>query len=387
MKTNCLFAARLADLVAGELTAEDQRQTEDHLAGCGECREALVSHQQFISTLRAVPELRASENLVPQVLAAIHRQPELRVLPFRRMALLGAAAAVFLIALSPLVRRGLVPDATDAVVVKVVETGSTSLERALGWLCKNQEDNGSWDAEKWGGNRNFQVALTALPAIAVIGKSPTTGERAAVAARALDWLLKQQAWNGTFGPDGPGLPYNHSIATLALLHAYRLDPRAELKDAVQAATSAMIRAQTPEGGWGWQGSAAPEGLITAWHIESLRLADELGVEKIKPALDRAVTWLAAQPVQPANQAVAGVVASSTGTSEVDLCRAYFLTMSLQRESDEASRMRLATIREGLQQGQVPTGSESGSWAPDGQWGRTGGRIYATALASLSLGEG
>jgi len=34
--------------------------------------------------------------------------------------------------------------------------------------------------------------------------------------------------------------------------------------------------------------------------------------------------------------------------------------------------------------QVKAGPERGSWNPDGVWGEVGGRVYSTAMATLSL---
>ena len=35
-------------------------------------------------------------------------------------------------------------------------------------------------------------------------------------------------------------------------------------------------------------------------------------------------------------------------------------------------------------GQRDDGNYAGSWDPDSQWGRDGGRVYATALGALTL---
>ena len=395
MKSRCQFRGRVTDFAADELTAADQWQMESHLAECHECREALAGHRQFIASLRSLAEPEISSDLVPRVLAAIHERPPLRV--YKNFIRFGAAAAaVLLISLLPLISRTSAPaasDSNDRLASDHLETSAGSLQRAIGWLCKNQETDGSWNAEKWGGNRNFKVALTALPAIAVMGKdASTTPERAAVAAGAIRWLLAQQTKNGTFGPDNSGLPYNHSIATLALLHAHRLGQGPNLKKPIDAAISAMVRAQSRGGGWSGWGDSASGYLVTAWHIEALRLAAGLGMENVKPSLERGLAWLAAHPLHPPSHdsgglSLAGEVGPVTERAETDLCRAYFLTVALQREDDEVSRQRLTSIRRELVTGQAPTGIESGSWPPDDQWGRSGGRIFSTALISLSLGNG
>jgi hypothetical protein len=69
---------------------------------------------------------------------------------------------------------------------------------------------------------------------------------------------------------------------------------------------------------------------------------------------------------------------------VDYFRAYFATTLLKSANDESSRQRLVSIRHTLLGKQVQRGNDTGSWTPDDRWGMAGGRLYTTALASLSL---
>ena len=41
-------------------------------------------------------------------------------------------------------------------------------EQPLEWLRRAQEPDGSWSAARWGGDRRFDVALTALPLLAFL---------------------------------------------------------------------------------------------------------------------------------------------------------------------------------------------------------------------------
>lgn len=389
MNPDCPFVARVVDFTAGELTAPDQREFENHLPECAGCRDEVASYRQIIAILRSLPVPETSENLARRVFANV-RAPH-RGFSNRQAIWLWSAAAVALLAFVPFFPRGLAP-APPASPSSVTKNSETSLDRGINWLCANQEADGSWDAEKWGGLRNFEVALTALPAIAVIGKNFTTPERAAVASRAIAWLRVRQSDDGTFGPDNVGVPYNHSIATLALLHAYRLDRDSSLKRQIDSAIAAMVRAQGRDGGWAWRGGSTSDKTITGWHLEALRLAHELKLENSKVALDRGLAWVAAHPDQGQEAAPANVSpgkfltqsAATPGKAGLDICGSYFLTVNLQREKDEESRRQLAAIRRNLVLHQVPVGNDSGSWPPDDSRGCGGGRIYSTALASLSL---
>ena len=385
MKANCPVSGRVVDFAAGELSLPDQREIEAHLHQCARCRAELASYHQLIASLRSLPVLQTSQDLTPRVLAAIHR-PQ-RHSSLHRTIWLGSAAAVALLSFLPFIHRDRTPTPPAVAAISAYDP-ATSVDRALDWLCTHQQPNGSWDAEKWGGSRMFEVALTALPTIAIIGKDPATPQRTAAAARAVEWLRAQQSEDGIFGPETQGMPYNHSIATLALLHAYRqqLDPY--LKRSVDSAIAAMIRAQSRDGGWSWRGAATSDSTITAWHIEALRLANDLGVENSQPALDRGLAWQMAHPeTQPTHIPSSTLLTQNTSLpahSAPDLRRSYFLTTDLQREQDEASQQQLATIRQSLIHYQVTNGADSGSWPPDDRWGRGGGRIYSTALASLAL---
>ena len=389
MTADCQQAARVVDFVAGELSASEQREFENHVLRCTGCREGLASHRQLIARLHSLPALQTSRDLAPLVLARIHDQP--REFPNRKTIWLGAAAAVALLAFLTSFLRDRTP-ASSAIAANLTENSETSSDRAINWLCANQEADGSWDAEKWGGSRNFEIALTALPAIAVIGRNPTTPERAAAAARAIQWLRAQQSEDGTIGPSNFGTPYNHGLATLALLYSYRQNQDQDLRGPIGAAITAMVRAQTREGGWGWTGSLLADKTITAWHVEALRLADELGMENSKAALGRGLAWVAAHPdlksgIDSANNPTGVLPARNDGApgkAGFDLCSSYFLTITLQRARNEVSDRHLAAIRRSLIHLQIPQGDDSGSWPPDDRWGSSGGRIYSTALATLSL---
>jgi Squalene-hopene cyclase C-terminal domain len=390
MNLNCPHRTRLADYEADELSECDRREMKSHLLECAGCSQALASHQQFITRLRLLPLLETSRDLAPLVLVSAQEQ-EHRRFPQRktRTLLLWTAAAVVALCLLPLIPNGKTSE-SPATVSLIPQNPKPSLDRAIHWLCTHQEADGSWDAEKWGGNRNFQVALTAMSAIAVIRNAAGTPERATAAAGAVSWLRAQQTRDGTFSPENLGMPYNHSIATLALLHAHRLKQDPDLKRQLESAIQSMVRAQNRDGGWGWRGSPISDSPVTAWHIEALRLADELGIGNSRIALDCSLTWMAARVetglIHPPSGLAGAKDEIRRGKSQIDLLDTYFLTIDLQSESSELARNELAEVRRGLVQLQISEGKDSGSWPLDHRWGSSGGRIYTTALASLALGS-
>src|SRR4030095_16119590 len=93
-----------------------------------------------------------------------------------------------------------------------------------------------------------------------------------------------------------------------------------------------------------------------------------------------------KPAHPPGPTLARATAgrSSQGAAP-DFYQSYFAVAVLDDALNDASaKERLAAIHRELLKHQVAEGNEGGSWSPDDHWGRAGGRLYSTALASLSL---
>jgi squalene cyclase len=263
-----------------------------------------------------------------------------------------------------------------------------SADRAIDWLCAHQESDGSWDAKRWGGQARFQVALTALPMLAIEATEATTPTRVAAVRRSTAWLSSQQRADGTFGAEFSGAPYNRSIATLALIRASAWETDPSFDEAVNRALDALVARQTADGGWGYEFSARADRSITEWHVEALEAALTRGRDDLRPHLNRAQAWLAAQAEasetrdEPADSPSETLPQPSAGA--LDFYGAYFLTARLQAQGDLPSQQRLAGLRRTILVRQITGGSEAGTWSPDDRWGRAGGRLYSTALAALTL---
>ncbi len=115
--------------------------------------------------------------------------------------------------------------------------------RALRWLKKNQQSDGSWNAQK--------VAMTGLAVLTYLahgempGSSPEFGD---TIQKALEFLLRSQKEDGSFnGMDGNG--YAHPIATYALCEAYGMTLNPNVKAAAEKAIVPIIKGQHPTGGW------------------------------------------------------------------------------------------------------------------------------------------
>ncbi len=88
------------------------------------------------------------------------------------------------------------------------------------------------------------------------------------------------------------------------------------------------------------------------------------------------------------QAVRSLVRfGSRATRDTDYYRSYFLTHAFrvaEAGGGPEAPSRAEPLARVLVKKQLAAGPDSGSWSPSDRWGLTGGRVYATAMAALSL---
>jgi len=369
-----------------------------------------------VERLKDVPRAVVSHDLAPEILASIQRDRMRR----RRLAIgLAAAATVALVFGARLWFGG-----QGVLPADLAKAGSLDPARkAITWLCATQEPDGSWSTARWGGDKQFEPALTALSLMTLLGDP----EGAAAADKSTAWLLSRQQPDGTFGDTFSGTPYNQGIVVLALGRAYEIRKDEALKAALDRAVAVICTRQYADGGWGYNHEAHPASnlSITLWQIEALRVAAGQGRPQLQASVERGLRWMAgvasddgsfgyqksgdtpggASQTLTAMGAMslldgahAGLLSSSRRQAmvaqmrrsatnpgaDMDYYRRYFLTAALKRMGEEIARRDLGVIRNDLLAQQVTQGPEAGSWTADTRWGSAGGRIYATTLASLSL---
>lgn len=382
MKPECHNSVEVPAFLAGELGQREAAEFESHLKVCPACQENLEKTRGVLARLRELGPVEIESDLTGAVLARIGQKRPAARYWLRNVA---AAAAVIIFAGTAVMMRPSASSGRDAVLVRAHE-----------WLCKHQEADGSWDAVKWGGLNQFKVALSALPTLALLSAEELDAEHVASVQRSVEWLQRQQSDTGMFGPVFQGAPYNQSIATLALLRVYQRQPQWVSKPALDQALKTMLSRQTADGSWGYLRSPFGDRSITEWHVEALRLASAAGWENVRESLARAERWLDANPALSAKEPIdspseliaqagsPGALATQQGTStlNLDFQRAYLVTTHSKRA--KVADQTVEGIRKFLMHCQERQGTENGSWAPNDRWGRAGGRLYSTAMASLSL---
>jgi len=370
--------------------------------------------------LRALDREVQGVDLVPRLLARIPtdawRRGDAGGGLFVRMvrAPLWRAAAVLLVLLglaAGVLYLGPRPGPADAARPEAIRRGTA-------WLRERQGDDGAWDARTLGGTPQYATALNALATIACM-RDGGAGE--AAAARGVRHLVSRQAGDGRLGPDVEGTMYNHGMATVALLEAYRHGRDETLRAPIGAALEFIRRRQSPAGGWGYRPRSPEANLsISVWQIQALLFGAKLGWTEHEPALRRGLAWvrgvmtgdgtfgyeraadaaapqptltsmgayctLAAErervPVDPASiAAVLRGLETVAASPPSDLYGRFFHAAALRSAPEGTGETTLSDLRAAV----VASQDRAGYWpAARDRWGGVGGRLYTTAMALMAL---
>lgn len=194
-----------------------------------------------------------------------------------------------------------------------------SIERALAWLARQQDADGSFRAPAMA-----QPAATSLAVMAYISKGhmPGEGPYGAQLDRAIDYVLRSQQPDGLLAAAGAGTRlsgdyqvangaaagktanYNHGIAGLMLTEVYGITDRARaarLKPAILKAlefsrrTQLMTKSDPQDtGGWrylNYQRSGDSDLSVTSWHLMFFRSARNAEFVVPKQYADDAVGYV------------------------------------------------------------------------------------------------
>jgi len=184
-----------------------------------------------------------------------------------------------------------------------------SIDRALVWLARQQDSDGSIDAPD-----NAQPAATSLTVMAFLSKGhvPGEGPYGRMLDKAIDFVLRTQQPDGLLAYSGGGgrstsgktANYNHAIAGLMLTEVYGMtDPKraARLKPAIVNAVTFTRRDQVKpkeyqgdEGGWRYLYSETygdSDLSVTAWQLMFLRSAKNAEFDIPKQYVDDAIAFV------------------------------------------------------------------------------------------------
>jgi hypothetical protein len=423
----------IADYLAGVLSPERRRQFEQSLENNRELQAQVAAMQTLIGQMKAAPQEQMPRDLTADVMEKIRRE---NVVPFPlriRMVLkhFPAAAAAALVlwltlfSTSPINEKN-GNNGSNGQQKKATHVASATenhQQMALQWLAAKQQSDGSWDVAAYGGQQIHTVGISSLALMALLEKGAEYRENV---AKSVQFVRDNQSPDGRFGPACSTSMYNHGIATVALLKAYKDNGNNDLRYSLACALSYIIRAQAKSGGWGYLGRSdeMPNTAVTAWQIHALSLATAMGWDEARVALDRGSRYVAsfvdaagkvgygnASPSAPVTSALTAMGAYALLTAETETSRtqgrqilaavaeqvsqrknascdpyfAYFFVQAARAAGGDEYAQNLRRDRDLLGQTQAAIGAEAGSFpvsiTPHAQ---AGGQIYATAIAALTL---
>ncbi|MBC8453852.1 terpene cyclase/mutase family protein [PVC group bacterium] len=154
--------------------------------------------------------------------------------------------------------------------------------RALRWLKKNQNEDGSWNKTK--------SAMTALALLAYLAHGDTTAsaEFGSTVQGAITYLAKAGvASNGRFKGN-----YEIPIGTYALCEAYAITRIPKLKEICEANVDFVIKGQHPSGGWDYscKQTQRDDTSYMGWCVQALKAAKMAGIPhpNLRDAMEKAV---------------------------------------------------------------------------------------------------
>jgi hypothetical protein len=233
----------------------------------------------------------------------------------------------------------------DARKRLLLEGGGTpeseaAVERALVWLARHQNSDGSWhfNLKKCvkcrgrcldGGGVDSRIAATGMALLPFLGKGYThkSGEHRATIHAGLYFLIRSmhadQHARGSLIDSG-GRMYGQGLASIALCEAYGMTRDKMLKGPAQLAVNYIVAAQDPKGG-GWRYGFQDRGdtSVVGWQLMALKSAQMAYLEVPTETIRKLEYFL--DHVQSDGGAQYGYTDSGAGqaTSAIGLlCRQY-----------------------------------------------------------------
>lgn len=303
-----------------------------------------------------------------------------------------------------------------------------AVRRGLAYLAANQEPDGRWtfideDNDQPGRRppNKDDMGLTGLSSLCFLaaGHRPDAeGEHQACVAAGLDYLLGRQKPTGDLRGDGD--MYSHGIAALALGEAAAMTREARYgRAAVKAARFIVSAQERLTGGWRYTPNEGGDTSVLGWQVMALYSASRLGTAIPAATRAGALAWLRsvsqgrcgmlvgyqsssptkamtaeglyvrlllAEKLTPAQIAEVCDYLKPPDPLDMNLYGWYYGSLALVQLQNDAWRAWNAEVRDRLTRMQHTGGRLDGSWdASQSRWGTDrGGRIYTTAIATLTL---
>lgn len=319
------------------------------------------------------------------------------------------------------------------------EQTELAVARGLAWLAQAQSPDGRWDASRFGAGREDQThghhrggagteadtGMTGLALLAFLAGGHTSqhGPYRDTVERGLGYLLRSQGADGNLGGAAEtfAFMYCHGMATVALGEAYGLTRDPRLEGPLRKAMVFTLNAQNPvTGGWRYRPGEMGDMSQFGWQVMALHSAHAAGMEVPRRSEGLMLRYLAQAssgahgglagyrigelPTRPMtaealfcrqllgyprehlamNEAGEYLLAELPGQGERNYYFWYYGTVAMFQLQGPYWERWNAALTHTLLASQVREGEHVGSWEPNDVWGGYGGRVYSTALATLSL---
>lgn len=315
---------------------------------------------------------------------------------------------------------------------------AVTVDDSLAWLIAQQDSDGclAGDARKYAKMYCHAMATYALAEALGMQKDVITAPIIDPDSLVVGTTLAQGISSSLMLQSGtlPFVPIcvtNSAALVLAEKTGYSLRKvdDLDLRAAVLKAVTYSISQQDPRSG-GWRYTFGQEGDVSmfGWQMMSLKSAAIAGVDVNPTVLARMTSFLESvsqgdygglfgyrrsvkirgqetEPVtpvmtaealfcrqmlgyrrdSPANEEAVGYLLQNTPKlAKLNMYYWYYGTLAMYQYGGEPWKKWNSVVRDTLINQQRTSGEFAGSWDPNGPWGRYGGRLYSTALSTLTL---
>lgn len=184
-------------------------------------------------------------------------------------------------------------EAKDFSFQEITPELDNAVDKGLAFLAKQQNKDGSFDADRYGGPH---VGVTAICCLAFLanGELPGRGEYGHVVQKGLDYILSNAQESGLIASKNVshGPMYGHGFATLFLGEMYGMSKDDDVRDALVKAVRLIVKSQNSEGGWRYQPIPFDADLsVTICQIKALRSARQAGIDVPKETIENAIQYV------------------------------------------------------------------------------------------------
>jgi prenyltransferase beta subunit len=174
--------------------------------------------------------------------------------------------------------------------VKIDEPTKKAVNKALEYLAKNQNPNGSWSDGRYPHN----TAITAFAMLGFMsqGHVPGQGLYGPEVSKACRFLLASARDDGYIVGTRGGNMYCHGMATLALAELFGMTGDDEIKPVLKKAVDLVVKCQSPEGGWRYEPNPSGADIsVTIMQVMALRAAKNSGLHVPDKTLENAISYI------------------------------------------------------------------------------------------------